>query len=204
MKRKIVASAFCVLGALTISSVAYGQGNIVFQNYDFSSSGAALNAPVTYSESGIAVGGEFHAILMYSLNGGVTYEYINPSVNGNTTYPTTFGFDPSTADGDAGNYAGYFFGNSVVLPDYTSGNVTFIVQAYSGSSFGEAGFYSGQSSPFVVSASNITTGNTPASGPLIGMQGFTVSLVAVPEPSTLALAGLGGFGMLMAMRRKKA
>ena len=26
----------------------------------------------------------------------------------------------------------------------------------------------------------------------------------VPEPSTLALAGLGGFGMLMAMRRKKA
>jgi hypothetical protein len=36
------------------------------------------------------------------------------------------------------------------------------------------------------------------------MTAFSVSPVAVPEPSTLALAGLGGFGMLMALRRKKA
>jgi len=30
------------------------------------------------------------------------------------------------------------------------------------------------------------------------------SVAAVPEPTTLALAGLGGFGMLMALRRKQA
>jgi len=33
---------------------------------------------------------------------------------------------------------------------------------------------------------------------------FAPSVAAVPEPSSLALAGLGGFGMLMAFRRKKA
>jgi len=33
---------------------------------------------------------------------------------------------------------------------------------------------------------------------------LTQNPVVVPEPSTLALAGLGGFGMLMAFRRKKA
>jgi len=40
-----------------------------------------------------------------------------------------------------------------------------------------------------------------------GMSGFTLApeaIVATPEPSSLALAGLGGFGMLMAFRRKKA
>jgi hypothetical protein len=56
------------------------------------------------------------------------------------------------------------------------------------------------------------TGNAPVSGApnspaatLTGLPSFTLTQVAAtPEPSTLAMAGLGGFGMLMAMRRKKA
>ena len=46
--------------------------------------------------------------------------------------------------------------------------------------------------------------NSPLSGAKDGSQDLIMTVGAVPEPSTLALAGLGGFGMLMAMRRKKA
>jgi hypothetical protein len=45
--------------------------------------------------------------------------------------------------------------------------------------------------------------NTPAAT-LTGMPSFVLNPVSSPEPSSLALAGLGGLGMLMAMRRKKA
>lgn len=48
-----------------------------------------------------------------------------------------------------------------------------------------------------------------SSGPVAGMgnstggfSGATYSIVATPEPSTLALAGLGGLGMFFARRRK--
>jgi hypothetical protein len=47
--------------------------------------------------------------------------------------------------------------------------------------------------------------NSVANGGSLGAgQDLIMTANAVPEPSTLALAGLGGFGMLMAMRRKKA
>ena len=52
-----------------------------------------------------------------------------------------------------------------------------------------------------------TDPSAPAAGnqPTFASYGvFAPTTAPVPEPSTLALAGLGGFGMLMAMRRKKA
>jgi hypothetical protein len=55
---------------------------------------------------------------------------------------------------------------------------------------------------------SVVLGGQGPSGPpavpanLVGLQGFTVAGV-VPEPATLALAGIGGLGLL-AMRRKSA
>ena len=46
-----------------------------------------------------------------------------------------------------------------------------------------------------------TPGNFSAQAPSFGV---FIPAAPVPEPSTLALAGLGGFGLLMALRRKKA
>jgi len=42
---------------------------------------------------------------------------------------------------------------------------------------------------------------TPVNGLVVGSD---LVMTPVPEPTTLALAGLGGFGMLMALRRKQA
>jgi hypothetical protein len=56
---------------------------------------------------------------------------------------------------------------------------------------------------------NVNTGGTDINGdaPIAppNLNNFAnFSLTAVPEPTTLALAGLGGFGMLMALRRKQS
>jgi hypothetical protein len=52
-----------------------------------------------------------------------------------------------------------------------------------------------------------TTASSTDQGSIVedhGNVGLTGTIVPTPEPSSLALAGLGGFGMLMAFRRKKA
>jgi hypothetical protein len=46
-------------------------------------------------------------------------------------------------------------------------------------------------------------GQTPPAG-LSGLPDMILTASVVPEPTSLALAGLGGFGMLMALRRKQA
>jgi len=49
-----------------------------------------------------------------------------------------------------------------------------------------------------------TIANSPNAAANGGNQDLILTANSVPEPGTLALAGLGGFGMLMALRRKKA
>jgi hypothetical protein len=75
------------------------------------------------------------------------------------------------------------------------------VVAWSGASYASA-TYRGHSAPFTMTTSSSSSPAPNSVGP--SFTSFSVSSVApVPEPSTLALAGLGGFGMLMAFRRKK-
>jgi len=183
--------------ALVASS--HGQGSVNFANY-----ASDVNAPVTFGQtsnvggvngiSGVTVGSEFTAALMYSLDNGATYTLLTSAASGNAAgYPTPF----LGTDGN-GTSAGYFVASpaTVTIPGYSSGPVSFIVQAYHGASYAAAD-WKGQSASFTVPS--LATGlATP--GDMVGMQGF---IVTVPEPSIFALAGLGAAG-LMAFRRKKA
>jgi len=101
---------------------------------------------------------------------------------------------------------GSILGTQFQLANTTGGSTyEFIVVAWnaaSGSSFGSANDI-GWSNPF-----NYTTGATsqdPAGQTLFsssGMNQFGISVVGVPEPTTLALAGLGGLSTLFLRRRK--
>jgi len=199
MKRKIIASLLGIAGSIALVASSHAQGSVNFANY-----ASDVNAPVTFGQTqsgngvtgvnGGSVGSEFTAALMYSLNGGSTYTLLDQaSAAAGTSYPTAFlGAD----NGGAGTGAGYFVGPTVTIPGYTSGAVSFIVQAYHGASYAAAD-WKGQSASFVVPS--LATGlATP--GDLVGMPAFVVT---VPEPSVFALAGLGA-ASLMAFRRKKA
>jgi len=211
MKRAIIASILGVAATVAMVSKTQAQGFVVFANY---AEGGALTSPVTYSgasQNGLTTGElvgsgsspvNFTADILYSFgaNLGVTY-----TDSGDTASFLTF-------TGDTAGDGGGLFGstaNSISIPGYTSGAVDFIVEAYNGASY-SASTIRGQSgvvtlSVLATAANLLSTGdlmsdNASATSPL---NAFTVSPVAVPEPTTLALAGLGG-AALLALRRKKA
>jgi len=208
MKKALVAG---ILGiALNVAS-SYGQGYIAFASYTLVNGGnTPVYSGVTYGAGSGALTGKYvgaaqgwKADLLFSLDGGATFTlepgsqtpfYINGGV------PSQDGGSPTT-DG-----AGVFAGPTLIIPGYTSGPVSFITEAYNGSSFGSSTF-NGKSAVFTLS-SLVTNPALPPSTILDnndtttinGMKSFTVA--PVPEPSIFALAGLGAAG-LMAFRRKK-
>jgi hypothetical protein len=193
--------------SVAVVSQTHAQGTVFFANY---SNGGALQAPVTFSGSAMnglsngelvgtgPAGANFTASILYSYgaNLGVTY----------TDAGVTAAF--IAANGDAANGAGLFgfAANTITIPGYSSGNVDFIVEAFNGTSYANSTIR-GQSA--VVTLNNLATAanslptagllsdNTAAIAPLTA---FTVA--AIPEPSIIALAGMGA-AALMAFRRKK-
>lgn len=214
MKRKILASVLGVIASAAMVTSSFGQGKVFFANYNTASGTGAsfdpgVNAPVTFSTTassgglsgtaGALVGSEFTAALLFSLDGGSTFSLLTTAQAGDAGYPTAF----FGTDGNAASAAGYFQGPGVVIPGYSSGPISFIVQAYNGSSYAASTTWRGQSAAFTLNS--IATGNSPVGdfGPVGGsgsLQAFTVN--PVPEPSILALSGLGA-AALMLIRRKK-
>jgi PEP-CTERM motif len=103
---------------------------------------------------------------------------------------------------------GYFDGATVQIPGYTTGPITFEIVAFNGSSYTSADTtFRGRSGSFT--ESSIQTLGNPVTilgdNTIGGQPAFSVASVApVPEPTTLALAGLGGLASLVALRRKQA
>lgn len=202
MKKALVAALLGI--ALNVTS-SHAQGYIAMHSY-IVVGGTPVFSAVTYGPGSgaktgqnVGNGSSFKADLLYSLTGAPGSFQL---AAGSQT-----GFWPGSADGGSPTTdgAGVFFGPTVTIPGYTSGSVSFIVEAYNGSSYGQVGSYNGQSAPFSIASLQTNPLLTPgdvlnASGTTVnGMQPFVVT---VPEPSIFALAGLGAAG-LMAFRRKK-
>lgn len=203
MKKVLVAS---ILGLALSAASSYGQGYIVMQNYDLIGSTAVYSGVKYGSSSPVSLVGKYvgeqsgiKVDLLYSLTGAAgTYAlaansqtpFFGTSANGGT--PVTDG-------------AGSFFGATLTIPGYTSGNAFFIVEAYDGTSYAAAANYSGQSAVFSMPLQ--TNGALPAPD-LLNLNGVTIQglqpfvVNPVPEPSILALSGIGA-AALMLIRRKK-
>jgi len=195
MKRKIIASLLG-LAAVAVAQSSFGQGTVYFANYVFTDH--ALTAVVTRSDNGLTVGNTFKADLLFHI-GAATGNVADYTLAAGSQ--TTFN---GSSDGDAAGFAGYFFGPSVTIPGYSSGPISFIVEAFNGVDYGTSQA-KGRSAEFTLPS--ISAGNpAPPVGDLfnsgVGGPFFQAFTVAVPEPTTLSLIGLG-VGAFALIRRRK-
>lgn len=134
-----------------------------------------------------------------------TYEVALLWYNGSSFVQTGSVYLTSSANADG---PGFFNGETVTIPTY-SATASFIVEGWTGNyasyaAAQTAGAYVGQTAAFVNAegepSQNVTpkplSGGTPAGG----WNGNLVLIV--PEPSTIALGGLGAAALLL-FRRKK-
>ncbi len=189
MKKSIV---LAVIGLAAGVTTTFSQGLAYFDSY-------YLDIPI----NGVAPG--FTAALVYSLtpmtdsagNGAINPGFSTAYQSPDSSNPANGLMTASFFDSDG---AYYFFGhgNSLYfeLPSYTgSANVYFEVLAYNGASY-DTSTIRGHSAAF---GTPLATGaNSPVYLPFAS---FAVS--AVPEPTTLALGGLG-LAALFLFRRKQA
>jgi hypothetical protein len=201
MKKAIV---LAIIGLAAGAASSYGQGAIWLDNYDSTAhplitygagSGGTLGAGIA---DGFTVG-------MYVADGSITAlpdptgtadpttlsgSFALASGNGSTAPSATSAF------GTAGQYASGFSFNP---GDGAGVVVTVMLVAFNGASY-DASSVRGHSQSFDMTTSVGTafptyTGDTETDG------GFSV-LTTVPEPTTLALGGLGALSLLAFRRRK--
>lgn len=197
MKKRLVASILGIVATIATVTSSYGQGQVWFDNYNNKNANgpaSGYSSPITFSTdpamaptgmAGAGLPGEFTAQLFYVLGTA-----IDPNAGIPTSAP--IGTSIMTVPIKA-NTPGYVNAGIATVPDYVSGAVTFQVYA-AGTVNGVE--YVGKSDVLVLPS--ISTGTT-LPGYLDGLQSFSV--VPVPEPTTLVLAGLGGAALLMLRRR---
>jgi len=124
MKKALIASLLGI--ALNVTS-SHAQGYIVMENYKVVGTTPVFSA-VTYTPGGqyVSAASGFKADLLFSLNGGVTF---NLAAGSQTAFLGSNSGTPTT-DG-----AGTFVGPNVTIPGYTSGSAQFIVEVYNGTSY---------------------------------------------------------------------
>jgi hypothetical protein len=213
MKRKVIASVIGAAALVGLAASSYGQGQVQFNTY--LSTGYY---PVSYSSAAqIALG-----VGQYSAGANVDAElgyFVGTSSNPSdfTLIPSTIqalGTDTEPVNGSGPSVGGYIEGGAVAggIPGVTTAGapVSFEILAWVASGNGAAGgtydSVGGYSGSFIWTDSfgAASIGSTAPAQDFTALTGNAVLSLVVPEPTTLALAGLGGLASLMAFRRKKA
>jgi hypothetical protein len=168
---------------------AFGQGGIVIGNY-----AAPFNPVVWDAANG---GGHVHSTdgvqltLFFGQGAGLSDSQLNFSM------PLSW-----NTQAEGGGYFGYY--NSVVasLPGWANGQTwTFQVRASGNSTHGAVDTQASRSALWAESSNIKDIGGTPPGVP--GTSANSIGLtVSVPEPTTFALAGLGGAALMIFRRRR--
>ena len=175
-----------LLASSLLGLAAYAQGTLNFVN-----AGGGVNAPIYMNDGSTKLGT------------GFTAELFAGSSSANMVSVASTGFL-------SGGGAGYFQGGVVTLASIAPGATATLqlrVWATSSGSYAAASAANlantwGQSSIFTVATGGV---GSPPSTPsaLTGLTSFNLNAGGViPEPSSLALAGLGAAAMLVFRRRK--
>ena len=195
MKKTLVLS---ILG-LTVAAVSsYGQGATAFDTYDANGGAGIITTFGDGPSVGAGLDDTFTGKLLYS-----TTAFTDSATTSQAT--AALPLNPLLAVGSTGTFAtGAASAGYVIGPNFNftgSGTTLYCeIAAFNGASYGEMGFYSGHSAEFQVT---LVTGTTfPSADQLDGMSPFSAYLVPTPEPTTLALGGLGALSLLAFRRRK--
>jgi hypothetical protein len=193
MKKSVILAALG-LAVATVSSYAQ-QGFIAFDTYD-AAGGAGIQTVFGNGPSvGSGIGSTFTGELLFSTtainDSATTAGTASNPLTGGWTVASTGTFNTGAAS------AGYITGPNFT---YASGGTFFFeIAAFNGASYG-ASTYQGHSASF---QATLVTGTTlPNADQLDNLAPFSV-FQTVPEPTTMALGGLGLAALLVA-RRKKA
>ena len=191
-----------VLGMASVA-VSHAQGLVNFNNY---TSSTQLNG-ITYASgpaAGEGVGPEISVELLYGISTDtlISQMTVLNYVIGSNESPVPAGLGGVSGPAAIGTSAGWFNGGAVLVPTIGSssagGAYTFALEAFGTY---QTVSYIGYSSIFAGTTSATSSSPTPNLPAGLQLGSFTVA--PVPEPTTLALAGLGG-AALLALRRKKA
>jgi hypothetical protein len=200
MKKSIF---IAVLGVAAVAATSsYGQGYVDFSSY---LANGGVGATTSQFVGGALIGTPYVATLYYAF--GTVADPVNETSANSITSPVGAGFTLlgglSAAYANSGQSTpGYFDGGVAVIPGYVSGAISFEIVATGPNELGRSGAWT-EFNP-ITGAGIANSSGVPVS--FFGDNGVMPNfLVApVPEPTTLALAGLGGLASLVALRRKQA
>jgi len=207
--KKTIVLGMIGLAASMVSS--YGQGAIHLDNYDSSGPyvtyGAGTDGTVGTGVSSAYTMGFYYWIAVGNFTGSTTADpsgTLDPATLGSYALATGAG---STAAMGYGGTGGAAYGASAWLVPITpgpSGGATLTLEliAYEGASYASA-LYRGHSAPFTILTSDTSSPTPNTTGAAMTGQGIGLSVHPVPEPTTLALGGLGGLALLL-LRRKQS
>jgi hypothetical protein len=203
MKKTIILS---VLGLTAAAVSSYGQGSISFNTYQALSGSGIQTTYGNGGQAGTDIGSTFTGELLWSSVNIPDVATTGPVAAG--TQLTSGWTVGSTALFDAGSISGpgalgYIAGPDLNIASAVGTSLYFEVVAFTGASYATAGGYAGHSATFT---STLATGATlPGPNQMNNLAPFSVyTVTSIPEPTTLALAGLGGLASLVALRRKQA
>src|SRR5580704_9918751 len=178
--KKILLTSIASLAVAGLCGNAFGQGQIVFANSDSSSNFITLNTLHTGPPTGSGL------VVELFWNNGSSFVLED-------TFTSTY-----TGRGTAVQGPGYFQAGVVTVPN--SGTQTFYVEA----SYATGGtIYTGATASFTARVNALPA--PPLGTDTGGWNGSLVlgaGSVPVPEPSTIALGGLGAAAWLLFRRRK--